>query len=188
MASQGSHRLEPQKLFVYSQTNRRSRLLRVPLHLVWQELHQVVQGQPGCLHSAGSSVGVLQVSLRFDFVSFKFKKTFPLQTLRALGQHIRERINSSILIGELLRKFVLESRVRLSPFPQGRVDCIRSASTEALEWAKAMCQGEGANVALESDKEDEEDEKKVTFSIYSVSLHFAEVSVSSSSALLSLLL
>jgi choline O-acetyltransferase len=32
-----------------------------------------------------------------------------------------------------------------------------------------MCQGEGANVALESDKEDEEESKKVTFSIYGVS-------------------
>jgi choline O-acetyltransferase len=32
-----------------------------------------------------------------------------------------------------------------------------------------MCQGEGANVTLESDKEEEEDAKKVTFSIYSVS-------------------
>lgn len=52
---------------------------------------------------------------------------------------------------------------------QGRVDCIRSASPEALEWAKAMCQGEGANVALESDKEEEEESRKVTFSIYAVS-------------------
>lgn len=52
---------------------------------------------------------------------------------------------------------------------KGRVDCIRSASVEALEWAKAMCQGEGANVALESDKEDEEDARKVKFSIYGVS-------------------
>lgn len=53
------------------------------------------------------------------------------------------------------------------------MDCIRSASMEALEWAKAMCQGEGANVTLESDKEDDysseaNDAKKVTFSIYSV--------------------
>lgn len=47
------------------------------------------------------------------------------------------------------------------------MDCIRSASTEALEWAKAICQGEGANVPLESDNEDEA--RKVTFSIYSVS-------------------
>lgn len=50
------------------------------------------------------------------------------------------------------------------------MDCIRAASTEALEWAKAMCQGEGANVPLESDREeDEEDARKVKFSIYSVS-------------------
>lgn len=51
----------------------------------------------------------------------------------------------------------------------GRVDCIRSASTEALEWAKAMCQDEGPNVPLESDREEEEDPRKVKFSIYSVS-------------------
>lgn len=51
------------------------------------------------------------------------------------------------------------------------MDCIRAASTEALEWAKAMCQGEGANVPLESDREDdEEDARKVKFSIYSVSI------------------
>jgi choline O-acetyltransferase len=31
-----------------------------------------------------------------------------------------------------------------------------------------MCQGEGANVALESDKEDEENSRKVSFSIYNV--------------------
>lgn len=50
------------------------------------------------------------------------------------------------------------------------MDCIRAASSEALEWAKAMCQGEGANVPLESDREDdEEDARKVKFSIYSVS-------------------
>jgi len=37
-----------------------------------------------------------------------------------------------------------------------------------------MCQDEGANVPLESDREDEEDSRKVTFSIYSViiSNHF----------------
>lgn len=57
-------------------------------------------------------------------------------------------------------------------FASGRVDCIRSATSEALEWVKAMCQGAGANVALESDKEEDEsveENKKVTFSIYSVS-------------------
>lgn len=32
-----------------------------------------------------------------------------------------------------------------------------------------MCQGEGANVNLESDKEDKADGKKVKFNIYSVS-------------------
>lgn len=53
---------------------------------------------------------------------------------------------------------------------QGRVDCIRSASTEALEWAKAVCQGAGADVGLESDKEEEDgaNERKVKFKIYSV--------------------
>lgn len=54
---------------------------------------------------------------------------------------------------------------------QGRVDCIRSASTEALEWAKAMCQGEGANLSLESDKDDDGVDganRKVKFKIYSV--------------------
>lgn len=53
---------------------------------------------------------------------------------------------------------------------QGRVDCIRSASTEALNWATAMCQGEGANVPLESDKEDDTDtdNKKVKFNLYNV--------------------
>lgn len=55
-------------------------------------------------------------------------------------------------------------------FLQGRVDCIRSASTEALEWARAMCQDEGANVGLESDKEDDgaTGSRKVKFNIYSV--------------------
>lgn len=54
-------------------------------------------------------------------------------------------------------------------FLHGRVDCIRSASPEALDWVKAMCQGEGANIELESDKEDEDkDTRKVKFSIYSV--------------------
>lgn len=50
---------------------------------------------------------------------------------------------------------------------KGRVDCIRSATTEALEWAKAMCQGEGANLGLDTDPES--DGKKVKFNIYSVS-------------------
>lgn len=56
-------------------------------------------------------------------------------------------------------------------FLLGRVDCIRSASTEALEWAKAMCQDEGANITLECDQglEEPQDSRKVKFSIYSVS-------------------
>jgi len=33
-----------------------------------------------------------------------------------------------------------------------------------------MCQGEGANVPLESDREDEEESRKVKFSIYSVGI------------------
>ena len=64
------------------------------------------------------------------------------------------------------------SKTLLNVYFKGRVDCIRSASSEALEWAKAMCQGEGANVALESDRDDEEDARKVKFSIYSVSSVF----------------
>ncbi|XP_035891449.1 choline O-acetyltransferase-like isoform X3 [Anopheles stephensi] len=74
------------------------------------------------------------------------------------------------LYGQLVSTYESASTRR---FLLGRVDCIRSASMEALEWAKAMCQGEGPNVTLESDKEDDysaeaaSDVKKVTFSIYS---------------------
>ncbi|XP_058128891.1 choline O-acetyltransferase [Anopheles ziemanni] len=75
------------------------------------------------------------------------------------------------LYGHLVSTYESASTRR---FLLGRVDCIRSASMEALEWAKAMCQGEGPNVTLESDKEDDYsaeaagvDVKKVTFSIYS---------------------
>ncbi|XP_053671226.1 choline O-acetyltransferase [Anopheles nili] len=56
------------------------------------------------------------------------------------------------LYGHLVSTYESASTRR---FLLGRVDCIRSASTEALEWAKAMCQGEGPNVTLESDKEDD---------------------------------
>jgi choline O-acetyltransferase len=75
------------------------------------------------------------------------------------------------LYGHLVSTYESASTRR---FLLGRVDCIRSATTEALEWAKAMCQGEGANVSLESDKEEDADAddgeaKKVSFSIYSVS-------------------
>ncbi|KAL9891816.1 choline acetyltransferase isoform 2-T2 [Glossina fuscipes fuscipes] len=35
-------------------------------------------------------------------------------------------------------------------FLLGRVDCIRSASTEALEWAKALCQNKDANTAIKN--------------------------------------
>uniref|UniRef100_A0A1B0EZJ6 Choline O-acetyltransferase n=1 Tax=Phlebotomus papatasi TaxID=29031 RepID=A0A1B0EZJ6_PHLPP len=69
------------------------------------------------------------------------------------------------LYGHLVSTYESASTRR---FLLGRVDCIRSATTEALEWAKAMCQGEGPNVPLESDKEDDDkDGKKVTFSLYS---------------------
>lgn len=54
-------------------------------------------------------------------------------------------------------------------FQQGRVDCIRSATIEALAWAKAMCQGEGANT-LDNDEDSSKGDKKVKFNIYSVSL------------------
>lgn len=58
-------------------------------------------------------------------------------------------------------------------FLHGRVDCIRSATTEALEWATAMCQGEGANVSLDKDDDEAGDEsRKVKFKIYSVSKGF----------------
>uniref|UniRef100_A0A182JKJ5 Choline O-acetyltransferase n=1 Tax=Anopheles atroparvus TaxID=41427 RepID=A0A182JKJ5_ANOAO len=56
------------------------------------------------------------------------------------------------LYGHLVSTYESASTRR---FLLGRVDCIRSASMEALEWAKAMCQGEGPNVTLESDKEDD---------------------------------
>ncbi|XP_063703911.1 choline O-acetyltransferase-like isoform X1 [Culicoides brevitarsis] len=50
----------------------------------------------------------------------------------------------------------------------GRVDCIRSASSEALEWAKAINQDEAPNVPLESDHEDDmmRETKRVHFTIY----------------------
>lgn len=56
----------------------------------------------------------------------------------------------------------------------GRVDCIRSASTEALEWAKAINQDEAPNVPLESDHEDDlhHETKRVHFTIYSVSFSY----------------
>lgn len=54
-------------------------------------------------------------------------------------------------------------------FLHGRVDCIRSATIEALEWAAAMCQGEGAILGLDKDDGGDEDGRKVKFKIYSVS-------------------
>ncbi|XP_031619166.1 choline O-acetyltransferase isoform X3 [Contarinia nasturtii] len=71
------------------------------------------------------------------------------------------------LYGHLVSTYESASTRR---FLLGRVDCIRSASTEALEWAKAMCQGEGANLSLECDKDDDAVDganRKVKFKIYS---------------------
>uniref|UniRef100_A0AAU6PBV7 Choline O-acetyltransferase n=1 Tax=Protohermes xanthodes TaxID=1452977 RepID=A0AAU6PBV7_9NEOP len=53
----------------------------------------------------------------------------------------------------------------------GRVDCIRSATQEALNWVTAMCQGEGGGLKSPPDSEVSDDEllnmgKKVTFSLY----------------------
>lgn len=59
-------------------------------------------------------------------------------------------------------------------FQLGRVDCIRSATKEALDWVTAMCQGSNnltPGVAVESDVSDDEAlnmGKKVTFNLYSV--------------------
>ncbi|XP_067619389.1 choline O-acetyltransferase isoform X2 [Eurosta solidaginis] len=66
------------------------------------------------------------------------------------------------LYGHLVATYESASTRR---FLLGRVDCIRASHKEALEWATAMCQGEGANVPLESEGEDE-DTRKVKFSIY----------------------
>lgn len=75
------------------------------------------------------------------------------------------------LYGSLVSTYESASTRR---FLLGRVDCIRSATSEALEWITAVCQDEGANVTLESDKEEDYPEqsesKKVTFSIYNVSV------------------
>ncbi|KAH8382699.1 hypothetical protein KR009_004867, partial [Drosophila setifemur] len=75
-------------------------------------------------------------------------------------------VSASNIATDSLKNMFLKLNISCHPL-QGRVDCIRAASTEALEWAKAMCQGEGANVPLESDREDEEESRKVKFSIYS---------------------
>lgn len=112
------------------------------------------------------------VSLRVANHRFGFLVRF--QIVWPFGHHVRECIDSTIFIG----KFSCESNQidlrrtdERNDFLQGRVDCIRSASVEALAWAKAMCQGEGADVALESDKEDDDADgsnRKVKFKIYSV--------------------
>ncbi|XP_053945907.1 choline O-acetyltransferase [Anastrepha ludens] len=66
------------------------------------------------------------------------------------------------LYGHLVATYESASTRR---FLLGRVDCIRASHKEALDWVTAMCQGEGANVPLESEGE-EDDERKVKFSIY----------------------
>ena len=52
-------------------------------------------------------------------------------------------------------------------FLLGRVDCIRSAHTEALQWVTAMCQDESG--AEESEPDDFQSGKRVTFSLFGVS-------------------
>ncbi|XP_006619034.1 choline O-acetyltransferase isoform X1 [Apis dorsata] len=52
-------------------------------------------------------------------------------------------------------------------FALGRVDCIRAASPEALNWAKAMCQGDpDSQIATQQNIQDEST-KRVQFTIYS---------------------
>ncbi|XP_020711658.2 choline O-acetyltransferase isoform X2 [Athalia rosae] len=48
----------------------------------------------------------------------------------------------------------------LRRFALGRVDCIRSASVEALEWAKAMCQGDPGSQPPSSAAQQEEGAKR----------------------------
>ncbi|XP_046737810.1 choline O-acetyltransferase isoform X1 [Diprion similis] len=55
----------------------------------------------------------------------------------------------------------------LRRFALGRVDCIRSASVEALAWAKAMCQGDPGDQPPLSAMQQEEGAKRVQFTIYS---------------------
>lgn len=70
------------------------------------------------------------------------------------------------LYGHLVTTYESASTRR---FLHGRVDCIRSATNEALEWAKAMCQGEGASAGLlDGDETTDADGRKVKFKLYSV--------------------
>lgn len=48
------------------QTHRRPRLLRLPIQVIRQELHQVVQSKPRRVHPAGTSIGILQVIFRHN--------------------------------------------------------------------------------------------------------------------------
>lgn len=53
-------------------------------------------------------------------------------------------------------------------FALGRVDCIRAASPEALNWAKAMCQGDPDSQTATQQNIQDEGTKRVQFTIYSV--------------------
>lgn len=57
-------------------------------------------------------------------------------------------------------------------FRLGRVDCIRSVSVEALDWATVMCQAEPAGLQSEMDASSEDEllntGKKVTFNLHTV--------------------
>lgn len=64
----------------------------------------------------------------------------------------------------------------LRRFALGRVDCIRSASVEALAWAKAMCQGDPNGQSPSATIEHEEGAKRVQFTIYSVTIGSYETS------------
>lgn len=132
------------------QTRRRLGLLRLSLPGVRKDVHQELQMQPRRLHSACAAACLLQA-------------------VRALGDDLRKRVDQTISAGEFRIGCLLRPELNeLSENVQGRVDCIRSASSEALNWAKAMCQGEGADVSLEGDRDDDGADRKVKFKIYSV--------------------
>lgn len=57
-------------------------------------------------------------------------------------------------------------------FKLGRVDCIRSATEEALAWATTMCQAEPAG---EEDSDELLTGKKVTFNLHSVCFNSMKV-------------
>lgn len=106
----------------------------------------------------------IQLALQLAYFKWVVPAQFTFQQIFILSLHTR-------LYGFLVSTYESASTRR---FLLGRVDCIRSATSEALEWITAVCQDEGANVTLESDKEedypDQSESKKVTFSIYNVSV------------------